>query len=140
MMSVEELQSAVAKLTVEELDRFSQWLEEFLSEQWDRRIDADILAGRLDTAGNRADGEFENGAVHAFTVLKHLATPDFWFIVFSACLRDLEFSPAHWGSCQSLGDEALPNGDFADPKGIERCPTGIRQSPEGWSITPQGFR
>ncbi|HEX4966474.1 MAG TPA: hypothetical protein VF173_37040 [Thermoanaerobaculia bacterium] len=60
-MSVEELQSAVAQLPAEELDRFSRWLEEFLSEQWDRRIEADILAGRLDAAGRQADEDFEAG-------------------------------------------------------------------------------
>lgn len=60
-MSVEELQSGVSKLPVEELDRFSRWFEEFLADQWDRRIEADILAGRLDAAGQRADKEFEAG-------------------------------------------------------------------------------
>ena len=61
LMSVEELQSAVAQLPAEELDRFSQWFEEFLAEQWDRRIEADVLAGRLDVAGRRADADFEAG-------------------------------------------------------------------------------
>ena len=61
LMSVEELQSAVAQLPAEELDRFSQWFEEFLAEQWDRRIEADILAGRMDAAGRRADADFEAG-------------------------------------------------------------------------------
>jgi hypothetical protein len=60
-MSIEELQSAVAQLAAEELDRFSRWFEEFLAEQWDRRIEADILAGRLDAAGRRADEDFEAG-------------------------------------------------------------------------------
>ena len=61
IMSIEELQTAVAQLPAEELDRFSQWFEEFLAEQWDRQIEADILAGRLDAAGRRADEEFEAG-------------------------------------------------------------------------------
>ncbi len=60
-MSIEELQMAVAKLPDEELDRFSQWFEEFLADQWDRKIEADILAGRLDAAGRRADEQFEAG-------------------------------------------------------------------------------
>ncbi len=60
-MSVEELQAAVAQLPAEELDRFSQWFEEFLADQWDRQIEADILAGRLDAAGRRADEDFEAG-------------------------------------------------------------------------------
>ena len=45
-MSIEELKSAVSQLPAEELDRFSRWFEEFLADQWDRRIEADILAGR----------------------------------------------------------------------------------------------
>jgi hypothetical protein len=32
-----------------------------LAEQWDERIEADILAGRLDAVGRRADEEFEAG-------------------------------------------------------------------------------
>lgn len=59
--TIEEFQSAVAQLPDEELDRFSRWFEEFLAEQWDRRIEADILAGRLDAAGRRADDDFESG-------------------------------------------------------------------------------
>ena len=60
-MSVEELQAAVAQLPAKELDRFSQWFEEFLADQWDRRIEADVLAGRLDAAGRRADEDFQAG-------------------------------------------------------------------------------
>jgi hypothetical protein len=60
-MSVKELQSAVSTLPREELDEFSRWFEEFLADQWDRRIEADIVAGRLDAAGRRADEEFEAG-------------------------------------------------------------------------------
>ena len=60
-MSVQELQSAVSLLPAEELDQFSRWFEEFVADQWDRRIEADILAGRLDAAGRRADEEFVAG-------------------------------------------------------------------------------
>jgi hypothetical protein len=60
-MSVEGLQSAVTQLPAEELDRFSQWLEEFPAEQWDRRIEADVLAGRMDATRRRADAVFEVG-------------------------------------------------------------------------------
>ena len=47
-MSIEELQSAVAQLPAEELDRFSRWFEGLLAERWDRQIEADILAGRAE--------------------------------------------------------------------------------------------
>ena len=60
-MSVKELQSAVSMLPREDLDQFARWFEEFLADQWDRQIEADILAGRLDSAGRQADEEFEAG-------------------------------------------------------------------------------
>jgi hypothetical protein len=60
-MSVKELQSAVALPPPDESERFSEWFQEHLADQWDRRIEADILAGRLDEAGRRADEDFESG-------------------------------------------------------------------------------
>lgn len=60
-MSVDELKTAVSRLSAEDLGRFSEWFEEYLADQWDRQIEADILAGRLDVAGERADEDFEAG-------------------------------------------------------------------------------
>jgi hypothetical protein len=60
-MNIEELEAAVAHLPPSDLARFSQWFEEFMAEQWDRRIESDILAGRLEAAGKRADEDFEAG-------------------------------------------------------------------------------
>jgi hypothetical protein len=62
-MSIDDLQSAVTQLPTEELDRFARWFEEFLADEWDRRIEADILAGRLDEAGRRADVSFRLRAI-----------------------------------------------------------------------------
>jgi hypothetical protein len=60
-MSREELQAAVAQLPAEELTAFARWFEAYLADSWDRRIEADIKAGRLDEAGRRADADFEAG-------------------------------------------------------------------------------
>jgi hypothetical protein len=60
-MSVEELESAVSRLSRDDLARFSDWFENFVADQWDRQIEADIAAGRLDTAGRKADEDFEAG-------------------------------------------------------------------------------
>jgi hypothetical protein len=60
-MSVEELETVVSSLSPEELARFSEWFGEFLADQWDRQIEADILTGRLDAAAKRADEDFEAG-------------------------------------------------------------------------------
>jgi hypothetical protein len=60
-MSLQELEAAVAQLPAEELTAFARWFEEYVADAWDRRIEADIRAGRLDTAGRRADAAFESG-------------------------------------------------------------------------------
>jgi hypothetical protein len=60
-MKVKDLQTAIAELTAEELASFAQWFEDFIAEQWDRQIEADVLAGRLDGAAKRADEDFEAG-------------------------------------------------------------------------------
>lgn len=62
-MTVEDLELAVSKLSSEELMVFSQWFEEFLADQWDMQIEADILTGRLDTVGKRADDALQAGLV-----------------------------------------------------------------------------
>ena len=60
-MSVQELETAVTQLPKEELARFSQWFEEYLADEWDRQIEADALAGRLDHLVAQADADFEAG-------------------------------------------------------------------------------
>ena len=60
-MSVQELETAVAHLSPEELARFTQWFEEYAADEWDRRIEADIQAGRFDAAGQRARADYEAG-------------------------------------------------------------------------------
>jgi hypothetical protein len=49
------------RLTPEELARFSRWFQEYLADQWDLQIEADIAAGRFEAAGNRALKDFEAG-------------------------------------------------------------------------------
>lgn len=61
VVSLKELETAVAQLPAEELTAFKQWFEEYLADAWDRRIEEDIRAGRLDEAGRRAAAEFEAG-------------------------------------------------------------------------------
>jgi hypothetical protein len=60
-MTLHELENAVTQLPGEDLAIFARWFEEYLADEWDRRIEADIHAGRLDKAGQRADADFEAG-------------------------------------------------------------------------------
>jgi len=60
-MSLEELESAITQLQEEHLDAFARWFEEYRADAWDRRIEADIKAGKLDAAGRQADADFDAG-------------------------------------------------------------------------------
>jgi hypothetical protein len=60
-VSLQELEAAITQLPAEELTALAQWFEEYLADVWDRRIEEDIKAGRLDEAGRRADADFEAG-------------------------------------------------------------------------------
>lgn len=61
VVSLHELEFAVNQLPPDELTAFARWFEEYLADAWDRRIEADVKAGRLDEAGRRADADFEAG-------------------------------------------------------------------------------
>ena len=60
-MSVQELESAVSHLAAEEFAHFQAWFEEFAADAWDRQIEADARAGKLDHLISQADAEFEAG-------------------------------------------------------------------------------
>ena len=60
-MSIEELETAVTRLSKEELANFGRWFEEFVADAWDRQIEADIRTGRFNAAGKRAKADYEAG-------------------------------------------------------------------------------
>jgi hypothetical protein len=60
-MSVQELENAIRQLSQDEFAQLARWIDEFRADQWDRQIEADIRAGRLDEVGRRADADFDAG-------------------------------------------------------------------------------
>ena len=48
MSSVEELEAAVQRLSPVELAAFRAWYAEFDAGNWDRQLETDVAAGRLD--------------------------------------------------------------------------------------------
>lgn len=60
-MSIQEIENAVTKLSADELTAFSQWFEEFVADQWDRKIEQDAKAGRLNEVLARAKAHQEAG-------------------------------------------------------------------------------
>jgi hypothetical protein len=54
MSSVSEIEQAVLRLTPAELDAFRTWFAEFDAAAWDRQMEDDVAAGRLDALGDEA--------------------------------------------------------------------------------------
>ncbi len=60
-MSAVELENAVQNLPPDELARFAEWFEQFVDNQWDEKIAADVAAGKLESVAQKADAHFEAG-------------------------------------------------------------------------------
>ena len=61
MMTLEEIEAAVEKLSPEELKRFRAWLDEIEERLFDERIARDANAGKLDKLEAKALAEDEAG-------------------------------------------------------------------------------
>lgn len=61
MSSVQEIESAVSKLTQRELAAFRKWFVEFDAEAWDRQFERDVAGGRLDALAEEALGDLREG-------------------------------------------------------------------------------
>lgn len=53
-MTLSDLENAVLSLSNDELARFRAWFVEFDAEAWDRQIEDDIRAGKLDALADEA--------------------------------------------------------------------------------------
>jgi hypothetical protein len=54
MSKVNELERQIQGLSPEELADFRRWFAEFDADAWDRQIEADAQAGKLETLAERA--------------------------------------------------------------------------------------
>ena len=54
MGNLQEIERAVSQLSVEELAAFRVWFAAFDAEIWNRQLEADVAAGRLDGLAERA--------------------------------------------------------------------------------------
>ncbi|HEX3937796.1 MAG TPA: hypothetical protein VHX43_09860 [Xanthobacteraceae bacterium] len=60
-MTIEDLESAVAKLPPEQLAEFRAWFEAFDGARFDERIERDARAGKLDEFADQATDDFRKG-------------------------------------------------------------------------------
>lgn len=61
MTRLEALQRDVEALTPKELAEFRSWFADYDGEVWDRQIEADSKAGKLDQLSAEALAEFDRG-------------------------------------------------------------------------------
>ena len=60
-MSVTEIQAAIIELTGDDLADLMSWLDDYQAKLWDKQIDEDLQAGRLDAVLAEVDEEYEAG-------------------------------------------------------------------------------
>ncbi|MER8443775.1 hypothetical protein NKH52_11280 [Mesorhizobium sp. M1066] len=61
MTKLEQIEKSVAELSPEELKAFAAWFEALREDMWDRQIEADAKAGRLDKLVAEARAEIAAG-------------------------------------------------------------------------------
>jgi hypothetical protein len=60
-MTLSELERAVISLPPDELAKFRAWFVEFDADCWDRQIEEDVRAGRLDAMADEALADLREG-------------------------------------------------------------------------------
>jgi len=58
-MDVKEIESAIAKLPPADIAELAKWFEEFHAKLWDKQIERDLKAGRLDSLLEEAKQDVE---------------------------------------------------------------------------------
>jgi hypothetical protein len=63
MSNVVEIESALRALPVKDARAVADWLQEYLDQQWDKQMDEDVAAGRLDKLAEQALDHYRAGRV-----------------------------------------------------------------------------
>ena len=61
MSNVRDIEQAVMGLAPDDLARFRAWFLDFEARTWDRQLEADVAAGRLDALAAEALAEHREG-------------------------------------------------------------------------------
>jgi hypothetical protein len=66
MSTIEQIEAAIEQLPREDFLRLHHWFRERFDDTWDKQIEEDAGAGRLDTIAQEALGEYRAGRSEAF--------------------------------------------------------------------------
>ena len=61
MSAVKAIEDAITNLSPDELDAFRTWFADFEAATWDREIEADVAAGKLDALADEALDDLRHG-------------------------------------------------------------------------------
>jgi hypothetical protein len=61
MSTLEEIEDAVRRLSPKELAAFREWFAQLDADAWDRQIEKDVAAGRLDALADEALNDLREG-------------------------------------------------------------------------------
>lgn len=59
MYTVEQIESAILKLSPQELIHLADWVLDLDEQRWDEQIERDVVAGKLDFLAQETLAEFE---------------------------------------------------------------------------------
>ena len=60
-MGIKQIEKAITELPAKDLAELMSWLEDYHAQVWDKRIEEDLEAGRLDALLAEIDEEYEAG-------------------------------------------------------------------------------
>ncbi|MGH2583962.1 MAG: hypothetical protein ACRDJE_03525 [Dehalococcoidia bacterium] len=58
---IKEIEAAIAQLPMKDVAELLRWLEEYHAQIWDKQIEEDLEAGRLDPLLAEVEAEYEAG-------------------------------------------------------------------------------
>lgn len=61
MSTIQEIETAVAELSEQDLARFREWFEEYDAQLWDEKFEQAAQSGKLDKQANQAIADFRAG-------------------------------------------------------------------------------
>ena len=61
MVTLNEIETAVSRLSADQLAQFRQWFAEFDAERWDQQLERDTRSGKLDAFAEQALDHHRSG-------------------------------------------------------------------------------
>ncbi len=57
MNALPEIEAAIKQLPENDVRQLAEWIQKYLNEKWDRQIEEDLAAGKLDAVIAKAEAE-----------------------------------------------------------------------------------